>query len=1183
MILIGCLISFSQAQMSQEEAKVKFLASESNDHLSAESDKFATITSDHVSSISGIHHVYFQQTYNAISIYNAVGSAHFNSSRELIHATSQFESKLDHRIQSMPPKLGHIDAIIAAATELRYVFTNDFTLVSESNEADGKQVYRNQSLSNEEIPVRLMYQPLSDGDIKLAWDLSIQQLDKSNWYSVRIDAETGELLDMINWVVHCNFDGHSCTDAGHNHSDHNKDRVTVDFNSYDATLVGAYNVYAMPLQSPADGNRTMEIDPEDPTASPFGWHDTDGVAGAEFTITRGNNAHAYDDGDNAGFSPDGGAGLSFDFAIDTTYSSGTPSEAAAITNLFYWSNIIHDLFYHYGFTEDAGNFQENNYGNGGVGSDYVFAEAQDGSGTCNANFGTPADGGNPTMQMYVCGDRDGDLDNLVIVHEYGHGISNRLTGGPAQAGCLGNSEQMGEGWSDYLGLMMTLQAGDQGTDAVGVGTWLIGEGINGPGIRQYPYSTDLSVNPHTYGDVGGVAIPHGVGSIWCAMLWEVTWALIDRYGFDADFYGGNGGNNVAMALVMEGMKLQPCNPGFVDGRDAILLADQNLYGGANQCLIWDAFAKRGLGFSADQGSSGSANDGTEAFDTPGGFKFDKTVDKLVAGPGDTLMYTITVKNDAFCNDTLMNIVVRDTLPNSTFYVSGSANNGGTHSAGVVSFPSVSVMYPGDSIEYTFKVYIDTTYTLVMDFEDNMESGGGNWTFSSTGSNNWSIVTANPNSGNNSWFAPDVAPSEDQFLELNSLITPTNSTLLSFWHFYNTEANWDGGVVQYSTNGGSSWNDLGPFIIQNGYNSRIDNNSSTPAFAGNSGGYIESIVDLSSFTGQNLNIRFWMSCDASVTDEGWYIDDVSIKSNFISNTAYATADGGLSRSSSLEQPTEVVYLLCINGVQDGDETGVDCGGAFCPPCPSCTDGIQNGDETGIDCGGPDCPACPTCNDGIQNGDEEGIDCGGSECDPCPCLENDLTFTLTFDNYPEDISWVLQDSLNNVLYSGGSYGSEPDGSTLTFDFCISDGCFDLIIFDSFGDGLCCQYGDGGFVLVNNQGNDTLASGATFTSIDSTNFCVEQNAGICDSLIELHGLIAEDVYQASHIIMSNGTIQSPDSTTFKAGSGVELNPNFEVELGASFSAEIEACMAAINRMLKLKLNSPDSDHNAVKKKRN
>ncbi|MEM9848405.1 MAG: fibronectin type III domain-containing protein, partial [Bacteroidota bacterium] len=80
--------------------------------------------------------------------------------------------------------------------------------------------------------------------------------------------------------------------------------------------------------------------------------------------------------------------------------------------------------------------------------------------------------------------------------------------------------------------------------------------------------------------------------------------------------------------------------------------------------------------------------------------------------------------------------------------------------------------------------------------------------------------------------------------------------------------------------------------------------------------------------------------------------------------------------------------CEDGIQNGDETGIDCGGANCPDCsdePTCEDGIQNGDETGIDCGGANCPDCsdePTCNDGIQNGDETGIDCGGANCPACP---------------------------------------------------------------------------------------------------------------------------------------------------------------------------------------------------------
>ena len=126
------------------------------------------------------------------------------------------------------------------------------------------------------------------------------------------------------------------------------------------------------------------------------------------------------------------------------------------------------------------------------------------------------------MQMYVCGNRDGDLDNAVIIHEYGHGISIRLTGGPFNSSCLNNQEQPGEGWSDWYGLMLTMRTGDAGPNSRGIGTWLFGQPPTGPGIRQYPYSTNLAVNPHTYDNIKTAAVPHGVGSVWCAMLWEVT-------------------------------------------------------------------------------------------------------------------------------------------------------------------------------------------------------------------------------------------------------------------------------------------------------------------------------------------------------------------------------------------------------------------------------------------------------------------------------------------------------------------------------------------------------------------------------------------------------------------------------------------------------------------------------------
>jgi Fungalysin metallopeptidase (M36)/Fungalysin/Thermolysin Propeptide Motif/Secretion system C-terminal sorting domain len=589
----------------------------------------AVLNSSHTSSISGIQHYYYRQSYQGIEINPANASMHILPDGKVLSHSSSFIKNPGQFITSPnTPVISAKNAIQMAAAHLGYTITQPLQLLNEDIGAiDRKALFSKGGISLENIPVRLMYQLLEDGSIRLAWDLSIDEISGNNWWSIRIDATNGALLHKNNWTTTCSFE--------HNHGDQcdsnnpisttdgiETGTITTNYKVHEApiwmppVMVGNYNVYAMPVESPNHGGRTLVADPDNAPASPFGWHDTNGAAGAEYTITRGNNVHAYEDGDNPNYAPNGGTSLVFNYPINTTYSQADQSEDAAITNLFYWSNICHDLWYQYGFDEASGNFQQNNYGNGGAGGDYCRSEAQDNSGTCNANMSTPTDGNRPRMQMYVCNSRDGDLDNGVIVHEYGHGISTRLTGGPNNSSCLGNQEQMGEGWSDWFALIMTIESGDAGSNSRGIGTWLFGQSASGPGIRPHPYSTSMAINPHTYDDIKTEAVPHGVGSVWCAMIWEVAWALIDEYGFDADFYSGTGGNNMAMALITEALKIQPCSPGFVDGRDAILDADVALYGGDNECLIWEAFAKRGLGFSAAQGNSGSVTDGTEAFDVP---------------------------------------------------------------------------------------------------------------------------------------------------------------------------------------------------------------------------------------------------------------------------------------------------------------------------------------------------------------------------------------------------------------------------------------------------------------------------------------------------------------------------------------------------------------------------------------
>lgn len=608
-----------------------------------------TITSQHTSRTSGIHHIYFNQALNNIRIIGTESSIHLSTNNKILKSNMKFVSDVSSRANAASPSLNAYSAIMNAASQLGLNVTKDIITLSETN--SNKSVFSDGGISLSDIPVELVYFLNENGSISLGWDLSIQEKSGENWWSVIVDASNGTIINKNNWVTSCNFDhDHSEHDA-HEKLDYNAN--LFDIPNYDALEDGlagcteCYEVFALPLESPYFGPRTVEIDPADPIESPFGWHDTNGAPGAEFTITRGNNVHAYEDGDNPGFSPDAGADLDFiGYPFSQFFSNANQSEEAAITNLFYWNNIIHDVFNKYGFDAASGNFQENNYGLGGFGSDSVDAEAQDGSGTCNAFMGTPPDGGNPRMQMFTCGSQDGDFDNLVIAHEYGHGITNRLTGGASAAGCLQVSEQMGEGWSDYFGIILTMNEDDLAEDPRPVGTYLFGQGPNGNGIRSFPLSTDLSINPHTYDDIKTESVPHGVGSVWSAMLWDMTWLLIDEYGWDEDIYNFSGdinqdaGNVIALALVVEALKLQPCAPGFVDGRDAIFAADLAIYGGANECLIWDAFARRGLGVSADQGSSASRGDGTEAFDTPTGSAIFtaptdvcESVGEIVAGGG----------------------------------------------------------------------------------------------------------------------------------------------------------------------------------------------------------------------------------------------------------------------------------------------------------------------------------------------------------------------------------------------------------------------------------------------------------------------------------------------------------------------------------------------------------------------
>ncbi len=873
--LISILFFYSFLYAQTDHVEVQFVQKILKDNNVAADQIYIT---DHYIS-GGITHTYFKQSIAGIPVYNSRGAIHYQDKNNVI-VKQAFRKGLKEIKIPERPFLSANQALDRLAEKKNLDQSGEVVVIETPKGPTKTQKIRAPKISLRDISSSLEYFFVSDSDIRLVWQLPIENV-VTVWYTnYLVDAYTGEILAEVDWTVECN---HGKSDEK-NHvceKDHSHTKSILKEKRSTSSVPNSYEVFAWPVESPNFGGRTSEVSPwnDNVTASPNGWHT---IGANSYTVTRGNNTDTYLDDDNTN-SPtggdaaraDGGATLDFSFPLDIDQDP-TDYKEAAITNTFYWTNLMHDVWYNYGFDEASGNFQEENYTANGLGSDYVNSEAQDGLGTCNANFGTPPDGGNPRMQMYLCtrngNFRDGDYDNGVIAHEYGHGISNRLTGGPAASGCLGNREQMGEGWSDYFGMVMTIEVGDTGPDSRGMGTWLFGEGPDGDGIRPYPYSTDFGVNPMTYNTINTVSVPHGVGSVWCTMLWDMTWAFIDQYGFDPDIYNGTGGNNMAMQLVMEGMKLQPCSPGFVDGRDAILEADEMLNGGANKCLIWKAFADRGLGYGADQGSSSSRSDGTESFEEPPFCRLiiNKSTATVTAEELDQITYQLIIENNV-PDSNLTDVLVTDTIPSELSFV--SASDGGTESGGIISFPLFNLAVTEfDTFDIVLQVKSNLTY-IVSDIYDDIENGESNWTPTFTGSTSWATQNTVANSGTTAWFAPDNNTLGTAYLDLAFAIGLDGGSELSFYHQYDTEITWDGGQVFISIDEGNTWIDLGPNMIKNGYNNIIFN--SIPGFSGNSNGFVNTVINLDEYSGQKAIIRFQMNCDQAVGGNGWWIDDFAL--------------------------------------------------------------------------------------------------------------------------------------------------------------------------------------------------------------------------------------------------------------------------------------------------------------------
>ena len=407
------------------------------------------------------------------------------------------------------------------------------------------------------------------------------------------------------------------------------------------TQLATYNVYNDDSPAPMSPSTTL---PGQGTQAPFIGRSTITLVGNEapntfnslgwmtdgLNETDGNNVRAGLDlvpPDGIESTVTGSAFRIFNFSYDPQTNSPTLAayRNGEVTDMFYWTNWYHDRLYLLGFNEAARNFQNDNFGRGGLGNDKIKAEGQDYSGTSNANFSTPPDGSQGRMQMYIfpgpTPGRTSGIDHDVVLHELTHGTSNRLHNN-ASGLATQVSAGMGEGWSDFYARALLSTAAENVNGIYSTGGWVTYQLSPGfvdnyyYGIRRFPYAVKTTVgangkphNPLTFADidparinlsdgafppafVGTASEVHNIGEVWCMALLEVRARFITRLGFAV-------GNQRFLQMVTDGMKLDPTNPTPLQARDAILSAA--LAGGgtaADTADIWAGFAARGMGVQA---------------------------------------------------------------------------------------------------------------------------------------------------------------------------------------------------------------------------------------------------------------------------------------------------------------------------------------------------------------------------------------------------------------------------------------------------------------------------------------------------------------------------------------------------------------------------------------------------------
>ncbi len=530
---------------------------------------------------NGVTHLTLQQEIGGIEIFQSAMTMHLNREGAIISASGELMPGAARSVNLSQPKIPAVEALRIAAEQSGAELKEQPRWTLSPGGAEARQEFAGGESFERDVKARLVYFPVAPEQVRLAWEFVIWMRETPDVYLILIDAEQNSMLFRQNLTSYEEnpLRPHGLVYTG------DSPRPDVPHTSDSPPTVERQDV---PFNATSFNGATI-FQPSDPH---YDWW-----AGNPASGLISNNADARLDRDSIQNqpdlprleAPDGNFSFPVDLAIEPT--AATNPQAAQV-NLFYWINRYHDILYSFGFNEAAGNFQTDNFGLGGMVNDAVIGDAQDGIGINNANFSTPPDGQSGRVQMFLWNlaspQLDGSFDQGVVIHELTHGLSNRLVGNALGLGAF-QSRSMGEGWSDFLSLALLRIEQDDPRGAYPVGGYVTNDYARG--VRRYPYSTDLQVNPLTFRNLGEVLAVHAGGEIWCSMLWEMRALLIERYGFSE-------GQRQSIQLVVDGLKMTPTDPSFIDARDAIMLADRVNNQGANGCLIWKAFAKRGMGINA---------------------------------------------------------------------------------------------------------------------------------------------------------------------------------------------------------------------------------------------------------------------------------------------------------------------------------------------------------------------------------------------------------------------------------------------------------------------------------------------------------------------------------------------------------------------------------------------------------